>query len=511
MTTSTTIPSIKSAIYTIAKLALPNMASFVVLIAGNFFTTQFLISNGDFAAVDAVGLGGFMFSMFGLAVAIGLSSALDTVVSQAIGKKDNKEASINLAQARFVNLVAVIPCAMILYFTEDLLVLLKQPEEMSKLAGVFIRRQMFGLVPVFWHAALGCYLRAANRTIAPLVSNVVGTVAQVVTAAVLLKATGKGDGGEGYRGEEAVKICAYIAGGANLLRWLVLEIHVTMMLPKEESKIGSIATFMKVFFNHKGRTRLLTGVGKFVKLAIPTAVLLFAEWFSAEVQTLIAGWGDKGHGEYVSANVTLASYSVLVFMIPVGISNTVSYLVGSSLGAGEGAKAKVFAKAAGALTVGIMMVATVTLYCLKNVLVSDKNLKAEVVKTGDKKDIDLIMKQIHGSFLMLCLFAFIDGVQNVIEAVIRGTGVQGKAVWIKMGAMFVIRFGMGIVLFHVAKLHVLGLWLAAVIAMAASSTMYLVMLSRVNFDEKAQEYAMKKKLDDVNVSTPAGSGEVELV
>ena len=491
-----------SAVLTVGKLALPNMASFLVLIAGNFFTTQFLISNGDFAAVDAVGLGGFMFSMFGLAVAIGLSSALDTVVSRAIGKKDNKEASINLAQARFVNLVALAPCAVVLWFTAELLVALKQPKEMSSLAGVFIRHQMFGLVPVFWHSALGCYLRAANRTWAPLMSNVLGTVAQVVFAGIFLK------GADKVKGEEAVKVCAYIAGGANVLRWLVLEMHVGLFLPKEERQVASMTTFVRVMFNGEGRRRMLQGVSEFVRLAIPTAVLLFAEWFSAEVQTLIAGWGDVGAGEYVSANVTLASYSVFVFMIPVGISNTVSYLVGSSLGAGDGAKAKLFAKAAGVLTTGVMLVATTTLFCLKDVLVSDKHLKAEQQATGNKKDINLIMKQIHGAFLVLCIFAFIDGMQNVIEAVIRGAGVQGKAVWIKMGAMFVIRFGLGIIFFHVAKLRVLGLWLAAVIAMAASSAMYLVMLSRVSFDAKAKEYAQKKKNDE-ELSTPVG--EVELV
>ena len=489
----------QEAVTEVAKLAVPNMISFLVLIAGNFFTTQFLISNSDFEAVDAVGLGGFMFSMFGLAVAIGLSSALDTVVSRAIGKKDNKEASINLAQARFVNMLAVIPCAVVLFFTEKLMVSLKQPEEMCRLAGVFIRHQMFGLIPVFWHSALGCYLRAANRTIAPLVSNILGTIAQVLFAGILLKA---GSEKLNFRGEEAVKVCAYIACGANVLRWIVLEMHVAWFLPSEEREVASLKTFVKVMMKKEALKQTLQGVREFVRLAIPTAVLLFAEWFSAEVQTLIAGWGDVGHGEYVSANVTLASYSVFVFMIPVGISNTVSYLVGSSLGSGDGEKAKLFAKAAGILTSGVMLIATLVLYLLKNVLVSDKTLKAEVAKTGTTKDVNLIMKQIHGSFLVLCIFAFIDGLQNVIEAVIRGAGIQGKAVWIKMGAMFVIRFGLGIVFFHVAKLGVMGLWLAAIIAMTFSSVMYIGMLSRVNFNEKAAEYAAKKKCDNDLELTP---------
>jgi Na+-driven multidrug efflux pump len=80
--------TVQAAVLKIRKLAIPNMASFLVLVAGNILTTQFLVSNKDFEAVDAVGLGGLMFSMFGLAVAIGLSSALDTVVSRAMGAND---------------------------------------------------------------------------------------------------------------------------------------------------------------------------------------------------------------------------------------------------------------------------------------------------------------------------------------------------------------------------------------------------------------------------------------
>jgi hypothetical protein len=39
--------------------------------------------------------------------------------------------------------------------------------------------------------------------------------------------------------------------------------------------------------------RMLQGVQEFIRLAILTAILLFAEWFSAEVQTLIAGVNDE--------------------------------------------------------------------------------------------------------------------------------------------------------------------------------------------------------------------------
>ncbi len=70
--------------------------------------------------------------------------------------------------------------------------------------------------------------------------------------------------------------------------------------------------------------------------------------------------------------------------------------------------AKVYAKVAGVLTVSVMFVATVTLFLLKNVLVSDKNLKAE----KSEKDVRLILDPIHGSFLVLCILIFVNGCQT---------------------------------------------------------------------------------------------------
>jgi hypothetical protein len=54
-----------------------------------------------------------------------------------------------------VNFVALVPCTFISFFTEHLMKLLNMQKGMSELAGIFVRYQMFGLIPVFWHSALG--------------------------------------------------------------------------------------------------------------------------------------------------------------------------------------------------------------------------------------------------------------------------------------------------------------------------------------------------------------------
>jgi len=255
--------SISDAVRKVAKLSLPNILSFLVMICSTQATIQCFSKAGNDVAVAGVGLGGFIFSMFGLAIGLGLSSALDTVVSQAMGTGDLKTASINLAQARLVTLIAAVPCGLILWMTESILVLIKQDAEQARLAGVFINWQLIGLVPLFWQCALGCFMRACNKTKSPLIANVCGTTVHVVASVIF-----------NYMLDYGVETAGIIAAVGNTVRLVVLEAYILGYLTEEERNICSLPAFIRTVLNRRHFRELCAGITTFVALAIPSSIMM---------------------------------------------------------------------------------------------------------------------------------------------------------------------------------------------------------------------------------------------
>ena len=482
---------IAEALKKVVRLSLPNVASCLILFLSNVATVQSFSQRDALKEVSAIGLGGFMFSMFGLAIALGLSGALDTVVSQAIGSGQSKVATVNLAQARLVTLLAVVPCGIILFFTKEILVLLGQNASFAAQSAKYVHWQLFGLFPLFWYSALSCFLRASNRTTSPLIANIVGTVVHSALSLGLL-----------YFAEMGVMTAGLIASGSNIVRWIILEVYI-LMLPASERDICSLPAFFKQISRKADFAKIVAGLGAFVMLALPSTMMMWSEWFAAEAQALIAGGTQK---EYLPASIELATIAVMAFMVPVGICQTSSFLVGSSLGEGKANRAKAYGVASLYLTAFAMTVIAIVFYLIRTYLVSADHVN----KTTTDKYIDpkVVFQQMMKAFPVLCAFIWIDGVQTVLEGVLRGMRAQKKAVWIKMFCMFGVRIALGFVLCSIAKDGVRGLYTAALVAMILSSSAYMIMLYRADWYAKAREAQeineksnQKIQLAD-NVSTP---------
>jgi len=176
----------------------------------------------------------------------------------------------------------------------------------------------------------------------------------------------------------------------------------------------------------------------------------------------------------VSSNVELASLTVFTFMIAVGICNTTSYLVGSSLGQNDPVAARRYAQAACGLTAVLLALAASVFFCTSSFW------------TGhDSESIR--------AFPYVCAFMWIDGMQNVLEGIIRGCGLQKIAVWVKIICMLVLRIALCFLLCMWAKLGVAGLWIGSTLAMIVSSTIFAVMLARLDFKERARTISASKE------------------
>jgi multidrug resistance protein, MATE family len=480
----TAVPSFLEAVKKVGLLALPNVFSFLVMMCSSLATIMCFSKANNQSAVAGVGLGGFIFSMFGLAIGLGLSGALDTVVSQAMGTGDYKSASVNLAQARLVTLIAIVPCGIILWMTEPILTLIGQDPVQSRLAGIFIKWQLVGLLPLFWYCALGCFMRACNKTNAPLIANICGSSLHVVASIVCNYMNGMG-----------VEVAGIIAATGNIIRWAVLEGYIQSLLSEEERAICSLPSFIRTMLDKDNSRKLIGGLATFAALAIPSSMMMWSEWFAAELQTLIAGWTDTN---YVHSNIELATVTVFAFMIPVGICNTASYLVGSSLGQNEPLVARRYAQASCYLTATVLAVVSTAFYISKDFWTEDDDQRIR-------------------AFPYVCAFMWIDGLQTVLEGIIRGCGLQKIAVWVKMICMLVLRIALCFLLCMGLEMGVMGLWLGSTLAMIVSSGIFVVMLYRLDFHERARAISSARESKEatsadmpepVKIGTPTAPSDV---
>ena len=80
----------------------------------------------------------------------------------------------------------------------------------------------------------------------------------------------------------------------------------------------------------------------------------------------------------------------------------------------------------------------------------------------------------------------------------RGLGLQKNAVWVKLVSMLGIRFLLSILFFHNLGLTTKGLWIAASVAMASSTFVYLYILATADYSEVARK-AVETKEDSKQV------------
>jgi MATE family multidrug resistance protein len=440
-------------------MAIPNMLAFVASFAVNMITFACLSMADDAKLLGAVGLGSLIGNIFGFAIGIGLTSVCDTLVSQAVGARNTELSVIHLNRARVISALVTVPCFYLMWVTEPLLVWTKQDPETSSLAGLFVQGTCWGLLPYFYCNALNSFMRCHGKTMPAVVINIVTSVFHLLITYQAVNINGMGAYGAGL----CISVTYWV-------RWFLTEL--TMLLYPETR------------FALKWTPRAISwsGFSSYIKLACSNSALLWIEWGAYELQAMIAGWvGTEGLASHVAgANVVTA-----VFMGAIGISQSAAALVGVSLGKRMPNTAKQFAS--------VSMYFTAALYCAISVLIVLTRSNIAPMISSDPSVIETLQQLL----IVVGIFAFIDAVNGVGEGVLRGMGMQQKAVIFKLIGMLGVRLPMGFIL----SLYygVTGIWIGAVAGMACSFAGFVYVVSNASFVECCIK-AIKLQEEDTSAS-----------
>jgi MATE family multidrug resistance protein len=332
----------------------------------------------------AVALGNLYF--FGVAVfGMGVLFALDPVISQAVGARDDVDVARGVQRGMVLALLLTLLASALLLPGRPVMALLRQPPDVVLVAAAYALVSIPGVFPFYAFNVLRQSLQAMGNVAPILVTALLANVANVFFNWVLIF------GNLGFPAMGAVG-----SGWAtSLSRWFLTVVLLATAWPLLRRAVLPI----------RRDALAVRPLVSFLRLGVPIGIQQFLEFGVFGAAGILMGW--MGTIAMASHQVAL-NLAALTFMVPVGVAQAAAVLVGQSVGREDPPGAR---RAAGAgLLVGVGFMA-----CTAALFLTVPGLLARVY-TDEAPVLALaaLLIPIAG------IFQVFDGIQVVAAGVLRG-------------------------------------------------------------------------------------------
>eukprot|EP01102_Stenamoeba_stenopodia_P009598 TRINITY_DN2844_c0_g1_i1.p1 TRINITY_DN2844_c0_g1~~TRINITY_DN2844_c0_g1_i1.p1 ORF type:complete len:568 (-),score=85.22 TRINITY_DN2844_c0_g1_i1:13-1716(-) len=398
----------------------------------------------------AAAFGTTFVNVTGFSVISGMLSAVDTLCSQAYGAKNYKKVGFVVQRGILIYTVACIPVGILWFFSDRIFALVISNPEVARLTGLYVKMMIPGLWFAFLFETLKRWLEAMS-IVKPIMYISILSVPVCV-------------------GFECLNIFVFKLGfeGCPLAMSMTYVVSCLMM-------VGYI-----VFSGIHKETwsgwskEALTGWSEYLKLAVPGAMMLCAEWWGFEITIIIAGRLDD-------TGVSIAAQSIgfntlgWCFMVPLGLAIAVSTRVGNFLGANKPEAAKKSATVAIGLEVVFQFTAMV-------LFVSIRRQWSEVY--DNDPDVVALASKVIG---IAGFVTFFDGMQGVFSGILRGCAKQKVGAALNIIAYYIISLPIGVPLAFLTSLRIFGLWVGLFSGISFMATGALTYIVKMDWVEAARE------------------------
>nr|XP_060613619.1 multidrug and toxin extrusion protein 2-like [Anolis sagrei ordinatus] len=384
----------------------------------------------------------------GVSVGFGLSSACDTLISQTYGGKNMKRVGIILQRGVLILLLVCFPCWAVFLNTEQILLLIRQDPQVSRLTQVYVMIFIPALPASFLFQIQTRYLQNQRIIWPEVLCGIAGNVINLLANYIFLYQLEMGVRGSAW----ANTIAQYSQAGSLFLyiRWKKLHVETWGGWSYECLKEWDV----------------------FMSLAVPSMLMTCIEWWTFEIGSFLIGLLSVLQ---LSAQSIIYEVATVAYMIPFGISSAVSVQVGNALGAGnieEARKSSVVAIICAAFFVFLMCI----------IMTATKDVLAYIF-TSDAEVIELVA-WVMPVYITFHLF---EALSATTSGILRGTGKQ------KLGAIFnavgyyAIGLPVGVVLIFVAKIGLIGLWVGMLVCALIPATFSIAYIAKMNWKQVAEE------------------------
>jgi MATE family multidrug resistance protein len=228
-------------------------------------------------------------------------------------------------------------------------------------------------------------------------------------------------------------------------------------------------------------TECLHGWWPFLKLSIPSLLMITAEWWAFELSSLAASYLSTR--DLAAQSILLTSGSA-TYTIPFGISVAASNRIGNALGEGNGRKAH--------LATRVALIFAVVFGCTNSFFFMAARERFGYLFTPDEDVAQLVSK-----IMPLCaLFQITDGLAGVSGGAIRGMGRQSFAAWINLFSYYVVALPIGYFLAFKLDWDLSGLWFGLCIALFLVALASVIFLMCTNWDSEVKRAQARIHMED---------------
>ena len=426
----------------LARLASPIVLTQVgIMIMGLVDTV--MVGHVSPTALAAVALGNlFMFgvSIFGLGVLL----ALDPIVAQALGAKDELAVTRGLQRGLLLALLLSVPTSLAMALVEPMLVLVRQPGELVPYVAAYVYRILPAVFPFYAFVVLRQTLQAHHRMKAIVVT---------IVAANLLNVTLNYAWIFGHFGFPAMGVLGS-AWATLVSRWFMASLLLALGWQYLRPYLRAPAP--RVFDAR--------AIGRMLKVGAPIGGQMLLEWGAFGSVGLLMGW--LGVVQVAAHHVAL-NLASLTFMVPLGIGSAAAVLVGHAVGREDPGGVRRSSAAA-------LLVAAVFMSAMALLLIG-----APALLAGFYTDSTTVLALATLLLPIAGLFQVFDGLQVVAMGLLRGLGDTRVPMLVSVVGFWCVGMPVSLWLAFGMDLGAVGLWWGFLAGLAMVAAILLLRLKHL--------------------------------
>ncbi|PNT70757.1 hypothetical protein BRADI_2g17260v3 [Brachypodium distachyon] len=364
----------------VAHVALPmaavSVAQYAVQLASNMMVGH--LPGGGVLPLSASAIATSLASVSGFSLLIGMASGLETLCGQAYGAEQYGKLGVQTYRA-IVTLTAVsIPISLLWVFMGKLLNIIGQDPLISQEAGRYIIWLIPGLFAYAVSQPLTKFLQSQSLIIPMLWSSIATLVLHIPLSWLLVFKTSLG-----FIGAALAISISY---------WL----NVFMLVGYIRCSTSCKETFSPPTLD------AFSGVGVFMRLALPSALMLCFEWWSFEVIILLSGLLPNPELQTSVLSICMTTVT-LMYTIAYGLGAAASTRVANELGAGNPEGARLAVRV-------IMLIAVTEAALITGTLLASQHILGYAYST-DKE----VVEYVNAMVPFVCISVASDSLQGVLS------------------------------------------------------------------------------------------------
>lgn len=324
--------------------------------------------------------------------AIGVIDAVAPILAQHLGARRFRMVRRTFRQGLWVAVIVALPCMVLIWHTETILVLLGQDPDLASAGQSYVRFMVLGFIPGLWFVVLGRFLAAHQRPRATMAVTVLGVGLNALADYALMF---------GQFGFPRLGLIGAGIATAMVTTFMFLVLLGFVLIDRRLRRYRLLGRFWRADWSQ---------IYEILRLGLPLAVAHLSEIGLFLAATLLMGLlGTAALAAHAIANQCAA----IVYMVPYGIAQAATVRVGRAVGAGEHRAMARAGWTALALAIGFAVLPAATFWFLGGAIV---DLFLDTARPGNKTTIDLAV-----SFLAIAaVFQFADATLATAFGALRG-------------------------------------------------------------------------------------------